>query len=214
MIDASIIDPIAARLDHHPGPRSRLTVAALLAAIVRNAEQGRPYTRAAVTETLNNYTADELAALGVQTADQSPEPFSQASVTRRIKQLEDALEEGWSVDGVKYDLDWFTQAMTAASWLVGIKGVPRAEAADSTTFPVSAELRDATADRGFASRQNTFASRGINVTMDYSDVDSAADEPTQSGSRLPRGRAAAQIAATAAAVAHNRQTAQQTSDSD
>lgn len=212
MIDASIIDPIEARLDHHTGRRSQVPVAALLAAIIRNAEQGGPYTRAAVTETLNSFTDDELAELGVQADDQSPERFSLRSVTRRMKQLEDALEEGWIADGVKHDLDWFTRAMTAAPWLVGIKAVSRAAAADSTTLPVSAELRDVIADRGFVSRQNTFVSRGINVSMDYSDVDSAADESTQRGGRLPRGRAAAQIAATAAAVAHNRRAAEQTGD--
>ena len=214
MVDASIIDPIEARLDHHPGRRSRVTVAVLLAAIICNAEQGRPYTRAAVTETLNNYTADELAALGVQTADQSPEPFSYESVTRRIKQFEDALEEGWSVDGVKYDLDWFTQAMTAASWLVGIKVTPHAETADSTTVPIWAGASDVVADRGFVSRKNRIASRPGNVTMDYRDANSAAAETPKSESGLPLGRAAAQIATTAATVAHNRRTASHNNTTD
>ena len=138
MLDASIIDPIEERLDNHPGRRSRVTVAALLTAIVRNAEQGRPNTRAEVTETLNSFAGEELVALGVLSADQTPEPFSYASVTKRMKQLEHALSEGWTVDGVEYDLDWFTRAMISASVLVGIEVVPHAEAADSTTFTASA----------------------------------------------------------------------------
>ena len=138
MLDASIIDPIEARFDNQPGPRSRVTVAALLTASIRNAEHGRPYTRAAVTETLNSFTGEELVALGVLSAGQTPEPFSYASVTMRMKQLEHALSEGWTVDGVEYDLDWFTRAMISASGLVGIELGPHARAVDSTTFPTSA----------------------------------------------------------------------------
>ena len=135
MLDASIIDPIEERLDHHPGPRSRVTVAALLTAIVHNAEQGRPYTSAAVTETLNSFTRDELAELGVRSADQSPEPFSYESALRRMKQLEGALEKGWTVDGVEYGLDWFARAMISASLPDGNEPAVLAKADDSTAFP-------------------------------------------------------------------------------
>ncbi|WP_420443118.1 hypothetical protein [Candidatus Poriferisodalis sp.] len=214
MINASIVDPIEAHLDRHPGRRSRVTVAALLEAMTRNAKQGRPYTRSAVTETLNSFSRDELAELGVQTAGQTPEPFSYSSVARRIKQLEHALAEGWTADGVEYDLDWFNRAMIAASLPAGIGAVSHAEAADATTLPAWADVRDAAADRGYASRMDRFASRGINVVMDYSNDKSAATETPPSGHGLPRGRAAAQIAATAAAVAHNRQAAAQHSDAD
>ncbi len=189
-----------------------MTVAALLTAIIRSAEQGRSYTHAAVAETLNSFTDEELDALGVLSADQTPEPFSYASVTRRMTALEHALSEGWTVDGVKYDLDWFSRAMISASVVVGVEVVPHAEAADPTTLPAPAGVREAAADRGFASRKDRVAPRGINVVMDYSNEKSAAAETPQSGSGLPRGRAAAQIAATAAAVAHNRRTAAQNSD--
>ena len=211
MLDASIIDPIDARLENHRGPRSRVTVAALLAAIIRNAELGRPYTRRAVTETLNSFTRDELAELGVRSADQSPEPFSQESALRRMKQLEGALEKGWTVDGVEYDLDWFTRAMISASVVVGIEVVPHARAVDWTTFPASAGLREIAVDRGFTSQTSVdrvYNSQDMMVAMDY-DASSAAAETPQSDSRLPRGSAAAQIAATAAAVAHNRRTVAQ-----
>ena len=191
-----------------------MTVAALLAAIIRNADQGRPYTRTAVAETLNGFTGNELAELGVQPADQAPEPFSPQSVMRRMKHFEDALAEGWIVDGVKYDLDWFSRAMISAFVAVGIEVVPHAAAADPTTLPAPARVREAAADRGFASRKDRVAPRGINVVMDYSNEKSAAAETPQSGSDLPRGSAAAQIAATAAAVAHNRRTAAQQDGND
>ena len=212
MLDASIIDPIEARLDHLQGPRSRVTVAALLTAIIRNAEQGRPYTRMAVAETLNSFTRDELAELGVRSADQSPEPFRYTLVAKRMMLLEHVLSEGWTADGVEYDMDWFTRAMISTSAVVGVEVVPHAEAVDWTTFPASAEVHEIVVDRGFTSRKSCVVYQGIDVTMDYSDANSAAAEIPQSDSGLPRTSAAAQIAATAAAVAHNRRMAAQNSD--
>ena len=202
MLDAVIVDPIEERLENHRGPRSRLTVAALLAAVVRNAEQGRPYTRRAVTETLNSFTRDELAELGVRSADQSPEPFSQESALRRMKQLEGALEKGWTVDGVEYGLDWFARAMISASLPYGNEPAVLAKAGDSTAFPTWAEAREVAADRGFTSQ--TFKDG-----VDRRDTVEATAEALRSDSGLPRGRAAAQIAATAAAFAHNRRAAAQ-----
>ena len=207
MFDASIIDPIEARFDHHPGPRSRVTVAALLAAIIRNAEQGRPYTRRAVTETLNSFSRDELAELGVRSADQSPEPFSQESALRRMKQLEGALEKGWTMDGVEYGLDWFARAMISASLPDGNEPAVLAKAVDSTAFPTFAEVREVAADRGFTSQ--TFKDG-----VDRRDTVEVTAEALRSDSGLPRGRAAAQIAATAAAFAHNRRTAAQQDGTD
>lgn len=137
MLDASIIDPIEERLDNHPGRRSRVTVAALLTATVRNAEQGRPYTRAEVTETLNSFAGEELVALGVLSTGQTPELFSYASVTKRMRALEIALSEGWTSDCVDYDLDWFTQAMIAASLPDGNEPAVHARAVDSTKFLAS-----------------------------------------------------------------------------
>ena len=216
MFDASIIDPIEARLEHLLGPRSRVTVAALLTAIVRNAEQGRPYTRTAVAETLNSFTGDELVALGVLSADQTQEPFSYASVTKRMRALEHALSEGWTADGVEYGLDWFARAMISASVLVGIELAAHARAVDSTAFPASAGLREIAVDRGYTSQTSVdrvYNSQEMMVAMDY-DANSAAAETPQSDSGLPRGNAAAQIAATAAAVAHNRRTAAQQDGND
>ena len=200
MLDAAIVDPIEERLDNHRGPRSRVTVAALLAAVIRNAELGRPYTRMAVAETLNSFTGDELAELGVRSADQSPEPFSQESALRRMKQLEGALEKGWAVDGVEYGLDWFARAMISASLPYGNEPAVLAKVGDSTAFPTFAEVREVVADRGFTSQ--TFKDG-----VDRRDTVEATSEALRSDSGLPRGRTAAQIAATAAAVAHNRRTA-------
>ena len=152
MLDAAIVDPIEARLDNHRGPRSRVTVAALLAAVIRNAELGRPYTRMAVAETLNSFTGDELAELGVRSADQSPEPFSYESVTKRMRVLEHALSEGWTADGVEYDMDWFARAMISASLPYGNEPAVLAKADDSTAFPTFAEEREVAADRGFTSQ--------------------------------------------------------------
>ena len=205
MLDASIIEPIEARLDHHAGPGSRVTVAALLAAVIRNAEQGRPDTRRAVTETLNSFTDAELAELGVQTAGHSREPFSYASVTRRMQVLEQALAEGWTADGVEYDMDWFARAMILASLPDGNEPAVLAKADDSTAFPTFAEVREVVADRGFTSQT-------YKDGVDRRDTGEATAEALRSGSGLPRGRAAAQIAATAAAVAHNRRTAARNSD--
>ena len=202
MLDASIIDPIEERLENHPGRRSRVTVAALLTAIVHNAEQGRPYTRRAVTETLNSFVRDELAELGVRSADQSPEPFSQESALRRMKQLEGALEKGWTVDGVEYGLDWFARTMISASLPSEVEVAPHAEEVDSIKFPALVGAREATAASGF----NSDALTAGRARRDAVEATHAA---LVNKSRLPRGNAAAQIAATAAAVAHNRRTVAQ-----
>ncbi len=179
-----------------------MTVAALLTAIVHNAEQGRPYTSAAVTETLNSFTRDELAELGVRSADQSPEPFSYESALRRMKQLEGALEKGWTVDGVEYGLDWFARAMLSASLPDGNEPAVLAKADDSAAFPTFAEEREVVADRGFTSQT-------YKDGVDRRDTVEVTAEALRSDSGLPRGRAAAQIAATAAAAAHNRRAAAQ-----
>ena len=115
MLNPSVIDPIEARLAQRPGPRSQLSVAALLAGIFINAIWRRPYSVASVAETLNGLTPDEAAELGLAPADLPERPVSYAIVRRKTKLLEETIAAGWTADGQKYDLEWFTAQLLAAS---------------------------------------------------------------------------------------------------
>ena len=134
VLKQNIIEPIEQRLDSRPGPRSQLSIKALLAGIIIAATRQRPYSPAAVAETLNSVSAEEAAELGLTPADVLKQPVSYEIVRLRMKLLEDTLAVGWTVNGSRYDLAWFTAELLAAS--VPVAAARRCEtiAIDRTAF--------------------------------------------------------------------------------
>ena len=115
VLKQDIIEPIEQRMDSRPGPRSQLSIKALLAGIIIAATRRRPYSPAAVAEALSSVSAEEAAELGLTPADLPKQPVSYEIVRRRMKRLEDALAAGWTVNGSQYDLNWLTTDLLAAS---------------------------------------------------------------------------------------------------
>lgn len=115
MLNPNIIEPIEQRLASRPGPRSRLSVKALLAGIIVAAKRRCPYSASAVAEALSSLTTADAAELGLEPGDLPKQPISYEIVRRRLKLLEDILAAGWTDDEFEFDLVWFTEELLTAS---------------------------------------------------------------------------------------------------
>ena len=133
---------LAARLDDHSGPTSRLSAEAIVLATCLAAWKLASCTRADVCAVLNGLDAQVAYQLGLCDHDRW-EPVSYSTVDKQARRLETALSEGWAnADGEQRDLAWFTRVVLAETVPAGRRSAITAVAIDSTFVEAWAVTRD------------------------------------------------------------------------
>ena len=139
--DSGLVEPLELRLRTHPGPKSKLRIETMLMLMLLANWTKCSYVQmdiCAVESWLSAEIAFELElchAGGWSLA-------GYWALRGQLLRLEEALHDGWEVDGVTYDVDWFSKSLIAATVPPEIAAVIEAIAVDLTAFPAWAVCRE------------------------------------------------------------------------
>ena len=140
MLNSHIIKPIEDRFRQTRGRKSQLSVRALFAGLLTAADNGMPYGPAYMAGVLSAPIDPQIASeVGLQPGGVPATPLSAVTVGRMLQRLETTLRDGWTANGQRYDLQWFTAAMLATSLPEDASEQVRAAAIDATDFPAWAK---------------------------------------------------------------------------
>ena len=155
---SGVADELQRRLGAHPGPKSRLSVEAVLLAVLLAADEKKNYLRSDVCAVLNGFDATIAYTLGL-CDEVTWRPVSYHTTQKQLRRLELAVRDGWTSDcGEGRDLAWVTRALLDATIPRDQRRSITAVALDSTFVETWAVTRDFTPD---AVAQHRLASREI-----------------------------------------------------
>ena len=139
--DSGVVGPLELRLRTHPGPKSMLRVETMLILMLLANWTKCSYVQMDICAVESWLPAEFGYELGLCHAD----GWSLAgywALRGQVLRLEEALRDGWEVDGVIYDVDWFSKSLIAATVPPEIAAVIEAIAVDLTAFPTWAVCRE------------------------------------------------------------------------
>ena len=155
---SGVVDEMQRRLGAHPGAKSRLSVEALLLAVLLAAEEKKNYLRSDICAVINGFDATIAYTLGLCDGD-TWRPVSYHTTQKQLRRLELAVRDGWTSDcGEGRDLAWVTRTLLDATIPRDQRRSITAVALDSTFVETWAVTRDFTPD---AVAQHRLASREV-----------------------------------------------------
>ena len=112
---SGVVRSLEPRLRNHTGNESRISLEAVLLAMMLAAKILKSYRRTDVCAILNGLPTQIAYELGLWDPD-NPPPISYHSVCKQIKRLENALGATWTgTDDTVRDLDWLCHTLIAAT---------------------------------------------------------------------------------------------------
>ena len=180
---AGIVEPVERRLRSHRGTPSRLTVRAMLTAIMYVGGHLSSYLREDIAAWLAGLKSSDAEALGLTGPGTGREPISYNMVCDQFGRLEAALAHGWTdIDGTLWDAERFAETLVHASVPPEIAAKVLAVAVDETDYPTWAVSRryipekDALAERAVADLDTEL---GGDETSDEQDEPASAERDAE-----------------------------------
>ena len=139
--DSGLVGPLELRLRTHPGPKSKLRIETMLMLMLLANWTKCSYVQMDICAVESWLPAEIAFELELCYAG----GWSLAgywALRGQLLRLEEALRDGWEVDGVTYDVDWFSKSLIAATVPPEIAAVIESIAVDLTAFPAWAVCRE------------------------------------------------------------------------